>query len=75
MSLPLHTRAFAFVAALSTTAAVITVLSEVGHPPPPGTDLLTRWTGSRDAARSTAAEGVVNKNKRGSRLVAADAGR
>jgi len=44
MSLPLATRAFVLVAAASTTAAMITMVSEVGHPPPAGLDVLSRWT-------------------------------
>jgi hypothetical protein len=36
MSLPLHTRAAALVAAMSTAAAVIVTVAEIGHPPPDG---------------------------------------
>lgn len=36
MNLPLHTRAAALVIALSTTAAIIVTLAEMGHPPPDG---------------------------------------
>ena len=41
MGLPLHTRAAALVAALSTTAAIIVTMAEIGHPPPDGYGLLS----------------------------------
>jgi hypothetical protein len=40
MGLPLHTRAAALAAALSTTAAIIVTMAEIGHPPPDGTGML-----------------------------------
>jgi hypothetical protein len=40
MSLPLHTRAAALVAALSTSAAVIVTVAEIGHPAPDGQGLV-----------------------------------
>jgi hypothetical protein len=36
MNLPLHTRALALVTALSTTAAIIVTVAEIGHPSPDG---------------------------------------
>lgn len=36
MSLPLYTRASALVVALSTTAAIIVTVAEIGLPPPDG---------------------------------------
>ena len=40
MGLPLHARAAAFVAALSTTAAIIITMADIGHPPPDGAGML-----------------------------------
>jgi hypothetical protein len=40
MGLPLHARAAALVAALSTTAAIIVTMAEIGHPPPDGAGML-----------------------------------
>lgn len=42
MSLPLHTRAAALVAALSTAAAVLVTVAEMGHPPPDGQGLVAQ---------------------------------
>lgn len=36
MHLPLHTRALALVVALSTAAAIVITVAEIGHPPPDG---------------------------------------
>ena len=36
MNLPLHTRALALAVALSTTAAILTTVAEIGHPSPDG---------------------------------------
>jgi hypothetical protein len=40
MKLPHHTRAAALVAALATTAAIVNVMAEIGHPPPSGQGML-----------------------------------
>jgi hypothetical protein len=40
MDLPLHARAAALVAALSTTAAIVVTIAEIGHPPPDGAGML-----------------------------------
>jgi hypothetical protein len=40
MGLPLHARAAALVAALSTTAAIVVTIAEIGHPPPDGAGML-----------------------------------
>ena len=40
MHLPLHTRAFSLLAALSTTAAIIVTIAEIGHPPSDGYGLI-----------------------------------
>ena len=34
MQLPIHTRAAALVAALSTTSYIVATIAEIGHPPP-----------------------------------------
>jgi hypothetical protein len=48
MGLPLHARAAALAAALSTTAAIIVTMAEIGHPPPDGAGMLSLFLGAPD---------------------------
>lgn len=52
MSLPLETRAAAAVVALATTAAIINVVAEIGHPAPDGYGMLAVFGSPQHGSRT-----------------------
>jgi hypothetical protein len=63
MTLTFRKRAAAMAAAIAATAVIINVIAEIGHPPPPGVTLLSRWLeitgGQKPAPTRVASTGLA----------------